>query len=85
MFPIRWANRPGEETAECGLSSLPLLPTWGGLPLSVRGRDLAEDLALEEVVTYPSADFAQLPGKRGERPEPLKGLVFGERSCAARI
>lgn len=60
-------------------------PHLGGLPLSVWGRDLAEDLALEEMVTYPSADFAQLPGKRGERPEPLKGLVFGERSYAARI
>lgn len=43
---------------------------------------------MEEVIRYPSADFSQtaiLSRKRGERLEPLKGLDFGEGSCATHI
>lgn len=46
---------------------------WGSGPLRglqppVWGRELAEGLALEEVVSQPSVD-SQLPRKRGERPD----------------
>lgn len=39
-------------------------------------------LALEEVVRCPRVDSPQTARKRGERPEPPRGLVFGEGSCS---
>lgn len=41
------------------LSSLPPPSPWG-LPLWVQVKELVEDLALEEVVRYPSADVPQI-------------------------
>lgn len=49
---------------------------------------MAERFALEEVTGYPRADFSQtakLSRKRGKRLEPLKGIDFGEGSCATHI
>lgn len=47
---------------------------WGsgllrGLQPPVWGRELAEGLALAEVLSWPSVDSPQLPKKRGERPD----------------
>lgn len=64
-----------------GLSSLPPPSPWG-LPLWVQVRELAEDLALEEVVRYPSADVHKLSRKRGERPESLKKLLWRRVMCS---